>query len=90
MMKPDDDPFVPLAAESLVDELDLLRRSPARGAESGQIVPGVPVIGRLEGFDITEQPLVSRLAACPGEVVPAGHSFHKKKAARPAPPRKYS
>lgn len=71
MMKPDDDPFVPLAAESLVDELDLLRRSPARGAESGQIVPGVPVIGRLEGFDITEQPLVSRLAACPGEVVPA-------------------
>ena len=67
MMKPDDDPFVPLAAESLVDELDLLRRSPARGAESGQIVPGVPVIGRLEGFDITEQPLVSRLAACPGD-----------------------
>ena len=31
----------------------------------------MPVIGRLEGFDVTEQPLVSRLAACPGEVLPA-------------------
>jgi hypothetical protein len=35
------------------------------------MLPGVPVIGRLEGFDLTEQPLLSRLGACPGEVLPA-------------------
>jgi hypothetical protein len=70
-MKPDDDPFVPLAALALADELDLLRRPTAHGAAAAPMLPGVPVIGRLEGFDITEQPLVSRLAACPGEVVPA-------------------
>lgn len=70
-MKPDDDPFVPLAARALADELDLLRRPTAHGTVPAPMLPGVPVIGRLEGFDLTEQPLVSQLAACPGEVVPA-------------------
>jgi hypothetical protein len=70
-MKPDDDPFVPLAAQTLADEFDLLRRPTAVSAGPAQFLPGVPVIGRLEGFDVTEQPLLSRLAACPGEVLPA-------------------
>ena len=74
-MKPDDDPFVPLAARALADELDLLRRPTAHGTVPAPMLPGVPVIGRLEGFDLTEQPLVSQLAACPGEVVPARSWF---------------
>jgi hypothetical protein len=30
-----------------------------------------PAVGRLQGFDLLEQPLVAQLKACPGQVLPA-------------------
>ncbi|MBU6258114.1 MAG: hypothetical protein KGL18_07490 [Burkholderiales bacterium] len=56
-MKPNDDPFVPLVQENLS------LPEPEVGTLSGHWV------GRLQGFDLLEQPLVGALAACPGRVL---------------------
>lgn len=62
------DTFMALAAGGLSGGLSPLERPhPPASATAGV----APAIGRLQGFDVLERPLVSGLAACPGEVVPA-------------------
>ncbi|CAN7471957.1 DUF6484 domain-containing protein [Pseudorhodoferax sp. LjRoot39] len=57
------DPSVRLAAEELVDDLGWsTRHATAHPA---------PAIGRLQGFDQLDQPMLVGLSACPGQVVAA-------------------
>ena len=67
-----DDPFVALAAETLIDDdFAALERRPIGLAP--QIAPATalvaPAVGRLHGFDLHDQPLIDKLGACLGEVV---------------------
>jgi Domain of unknown function (DUF6484) len=68
-MKPNDDPFIPLAELSLADDtFDALQQRPV----SPSPVPlPAPAIARLHGFDLLEIPQVDALAACPGRVIAA-------------------
>jgi len=80
-MKPVDDPFIPFAAlseatHSADDDFAVLSRRPASGTRvalepSPVFNPFVPTVGRLHGFDLLEQPLVSQLNVLPGEVLAA-------------------
>ena len=66
-----DDPFVPMAAEAPVESFAALalRQRESRAAVAPAAAPGHPLIGRLQGFDLLEQPLISDVAVCPGEVL---------------------
>lgn len=68
-MNRSDDPFIALAADTLVDELAGL--APHAPASPGTAAALAPAVGRLQGFDLAEQPLVAQLKACPGQVVRA-------------------
>jgi Domain of unknown function (DUF6484) len=74
-MKPADDPFQPATAATSQplpdDDFALLTRKPLAAAPLQAPVWGAPVLGRLAGFDLLEQPLVTGVAACPGEVLAA-------------------
>lgn len=61
-MNRSDDPFITLAARTLADDL----AAPAQAAAAP-----TPAVGRLQGFDLSERPLVCGLKACPGEALPA-------------------
>lgn len=64
------DPFATQTVEKLIDEFAMLT---ARAAQT-RTPPRVgmtPVLARLIGFDLQEQPLVTDLAGRPGELVPA-------------------
>ncbi len=80
-----DDPFLPLvdATETASDDFTALTQRPVScsqptaaplDAAATPVSPSgalAPAIGRLHGFDLLERPLLSALAACPGEVVAA-------------------
>lgn len=68
-MNRSEDPFIALAAGTLVDEL----AGPApRALPPPGVVPALaPAVGRLQGFDLLEQPLVAQLKACPGHLLRA-------------------
>ena len=57
------DPFMQLAVESLADDMVCKL--------SREATVLVPSIGRLQGFDLLDQPLVAQLAVCPGQVLTA-------------------
>lgn len=63
-MNRSDDPFITLAADSLVEEL-------AGAAPHSTAVVLAPAVGRLQGFDLLDQPLVAKLKTCPGQVLVA-------------------
>jgi hypothetical protein len=67
-----EDPFINLAAETLADDFARLERrevaAPVLG-DAGALM--APAIGRLQGFDLLEQPLIADIAACPGQVLAA-------------------
>lgn len=68
-MKPNDDPFVPLAELSFADDtFDALQQRPV--SQSPVLLPA-PVIARLHGFDLLDIPQVVAIAACPGRVIAA-------------------
>jgi hypothetical protein len=65
-----DDPFVSLAPATLADDFaSLQQRSPIATPTLASVQ--APAIGRLQGFDLLERPLVAKLTACPGLVLPA-------------------
>lgn len=64
-----DDPFIEFASESLADDFKALRERAAISTPPPSLAASA--IGRLQGFDLLEQPLVGQLAALPGQVVPA-------------------
>jgi hypothetical protein len=68
-MNRSEDPFIALAADTLVGELagPAPRTLPSPGAAAAL----APAVGRLQGFDLLEQPLVAQLKACPGQVLRA-------------------
>lgn len=63
-----EDPFMPLAAQTLGDDFAALEK---RDVPAGGVFGGAAVIGRLHGFDLLEQALIVELPPCPGQVVPA-------------------
>lgn len=85
-MKPLEDPFVPMESTSQDGEgLDVdfshLSRRPLTGADAAAStrparVPVMapllaPVVGRFEGFDLLDQPLVTGVPTLPGEILTA-------------------
>ena len=66
-----DDPFIALTTEMLADDFAALEQRPMAPTPEAPAVPvfAVPAIGRLNGFDLQNQPLVGNLSACPGQVV---------------------
>lgn len=68
------DPFIELAAKRLADEL--VRPTPCDAARLA------PAVGRLQGFDLLEQPLVAGLAVCPGQVLTARSTVPLRRAMR--------
>lgn len=68
-----DDPFMAVAAKDLTDDFSLLKQRPAASASAlpADAAPSTPAIGRLHGFDLQEQALVTGLDACPGELLVA-------------------
>jgi Domain of unknown function (DUF6484) len=69
-MKPNDDPFLPLADMTLADDVfgALQRRDVSPAAPPAMASPSV---ARLHGFDLLEQPQIHQLAARPGHVLAA-------------------
>lgn len=63
-MNRSDDPFIALAADTLVDEL-------AGAVPHGIAAAAAPAVGRLLGFDLPGQPLLGKLKACPHQVLAA-------------------
>lgn len=63
-MNRSDDPFIALAADTLVDEL-------AGTAPHGTAAAVAPAVGHLLGFDLPGQPLLGKLKACPHQVLAA-------------------
>ena len=63
-MNRSDDPFIALAADTLVDEL-------AGAAPHSTAAALAPAVGRLQGFDLLDRPLVAKLKACPHHVLAA-------------------
>ncbi|MBI3380502.1 MAG: hypothetical protein HY019_00720 [Aquabacterium sp.] len=76
------DPFMsqeslaPLTQSASRDaDFSRLEQRPATLAATGHVTPAEPIlapaVGRLQGFDLLDQPLVTGLAALPGEVLVA-------------------
>ena len=70
-----EDPFFSLAADSLAGEVlaDDFALLSARGVHASHTAASglAPVLARLHGFDLLDQPLLSSLPGSPGQVVPA-------------------
>ena len=67
-----EDPFIALAAETLADDFARLEQRAVAAPELGGTgIVLAPAVGRLHGFDLLDQPLISDLAACPGQVLAA-------------------
>lgn len=78
-MRPAHDPFLPVYAEEANLEFACLASRPAAMAmtEAAPMASPIgapvtaPVVGRFEGFDLLDQPLVSGVPGCPGEMLAA-------------------
>ena len=74
-MKRSENPFVEFATDLLADDFAALTQRkaplPESTANSGTTSANSPAVGRLLGFDLQDQPLISNLAVCPGQVVTA-------------------
>ncbi|MGB0128041.1 MAG: DUF6484 domain-containing protein [Rhodocyclaceae bacterium] len=70
-----EDPFIAIAAETLADSFPGLEEIGGSATALAGLPPWklatAPAVGRLQGFDLLDQPLISNLSVCPGEVVPA-------------------
>ena len=67
-----EDPFQPLGEVELADDFASLKQPPVSAAHLCFAAPITsPAVGRLHGFDLLDQPLISNLAACPNELVTA-------------------
>jgi hypothetical protein len=71
-----EDRFEPLEEDATLDASDLLRAGSAVLSEARGVPSGGVATGRLHGFDLDDQPLVSGLAELPGEVVHARTTIH--------------
>lgn len=79
-MKPSDDPFVPLTPPALADlAFDVPRGGSVRPVAAPALAPAV---GRLQGFDLLERPLVGALRALPGGVFAARTTVALRRAMR--------
>ncbi|MBZ8141134.1 hypothetical protein CLD22_14625 [Rubrivivax gelatinosus] len=81
-MKPCDDPFAAAGTPLPADEtpFETLCQRPA--SASGPTLAMAPAVGRLQGFDLLERPLVGGLNAAPGAVFPARTTVALKRAMR--------
>jgi hypothetical protein len=67
-----EDPFVGLAAETLADDFARLeQRDMLPHVHETAVMARAPSLGRLQGFDLLEQPLIAGLDVCPGQVLTA-------------------
>ncbi len=66
-----EDPFISLAAETLADDFARLEQREVAAPALGSAALVAPALGRLHGFDLLEQPLISGIASCPGQVLTA-------------------
>ena len=70
-----EDPFIALAPETLADDFAALARREVSMPQMATLTSAAPsvgaAIGRLQGFDLLDQPMIVNLAACPGQVLTA-------------------
>jgi hypothetical protein len=66
-----EDPFEPLVADEAADDFAILSRKPIGAGASPLLMSGSAAIGRLQGFDLADRPLVTNLEALPRQVVTA-------------------
>lgn len=66
-----DDPFESVAANGESGDFAILKRRPLNSGVSLPLIPNGAVVGELQGFDISDRPLVGHLDALPGQVVAA-------------------
>ena len=67
-----EDPFINLAAETLSDDFARLeQREMTASNHEGTVALRASAVGKLQGFDPLEQPLISSIASCPGQVLTA-------------------
>ena len=79
-----EDPFIALAAETLADDFASLEQREV-SVSAADFAPAAalalaPVVGQLHGFDLLDQPQITNLAACPGQVLTARTTLPLKRA----------
>ena len=70
-MKPSDDPFVPPAPATLAEDAAFGAVSYGPAPPAAPPATLAPAVGRLQGFDLLERPLIGALRPAPGGVFPA-------------------
>ena len=79
-----EDPFITLTPPAAVDDFAMLAQRQVAAPDSqaiGTVANTLaPAVGRLLGFDLLDQPLISNLSACPGQTVTARTGVALKRA----------
>lgn len=73
------DPFIALAQLSGERTDEPPRPTPPPSPLRAALPTNAPVIGRLQGFDLLEQPLVGDVPLCPGQVLAARTTVHLRR-----------
>ncbi len=66
-----EDPFQPHTEVAWADDFASLTQRAASPTKPRPAATALPAVARLHGFDLLGQPLISQLAACPGELLSA-------------------
>jgi Domain of unknown function (DUF6484) len=79
-MKPIDDPFVALEVLAPTNDFKALEQRSVANIALGMSVAVHPLVAKLHGFDLLEQPVVGQLACLPGQVVTSRSAVPLKRA----------
>ncbi|MEX8519914.1 MAG: DUF6484 domain-containing protein [Leptothrix sp. (in: b-proteobacteria)] len=74
------DPFIVLAEIPADRITDIEQHKPIDSPLRTHLALQSPVVGKLHGFDLLEQPLISNIPLCPGQVLPARTTVPLKRA----------
>jgi len=66
------DPFIALATADVADDFVAPERRPIAASQArSNIPPMTPAVGKLQGFNLLDQPVIGNLAGCTGQLVAA-------------------